>query len=356
MKPQLRPVARTVLLAAALIGSSTGAAAQSTTPPPLESFPGVAVTIRDVPNPAGFTQRMIVTAPATARGSHPTVFVTGWLSCDPIQMPNGPGNDGFLRLIRAVIQASFTVVRVEKPGMAGSGGTCEETDFDTELAGYRAAFEAMYQLPSVDTSRIVMLGLSNGGGFAPLVAGTHRIRGFVSIGGWARTWGEHMIDLERRRMELAGKPAEEVTGAMRRWPAFYDAYVNARRLPGEIEAQTPALRGLWYDQPAHQYGRPARFYQQLQALDLAAEWSRIDAPVLAIRGDLDWIMSDEDVAPIVARRPVRPGARRTLLVLPGRDHTLGWFRSASDAFTGRGRVVRDDVNRLVVDWVRRTST
>ena len=61
-------------------------------------------------------------------------------------------------------------MRLDKPGMGDSEGDCRETDFDTELSGYRAAFAALKAHPRVDPARIGLLGISNGGGFAPLVA------------------------------------------------------------------------------------------------------------------------------------------------------------------------------------------
>jgi hypothetical protein len=59
-----------------------------------ERFPGITVTYEQVRNPGGFAQRLVVTAPAGARGPLPAVLVAGWLSCDPVQMPGGPGTTG----------------------------------------------------------------------------------------------------------------------------------------------------------------------------------------------------------------------------------------------------------------------
>jgi pimeloyl-ACP methyl ester carboxylesterase len=246
----------------------------------------------------------------------------------------------------------MVVARVEKPGLAGSGGgPCEDTDFETELAGYRAAFDAVRALAAVDTARMAILGLSNGAGFAPLIAQGRPVAAYVSVNGWARTWAEHMLELERRRLTLSGRPAAEVTAAMRGFVSFYDAYLNGGMTPGEVFARRPELRGLWYDEPARQYGRPARFYHQLQALDLAAAWGRVTAPVLVVHGSHDWIMSDEDVAPILG--PVPAGAaRRELRTLAGFAHVLTWHPTPQDAFRGRNGVTRDDAGPLVVGWLR----
>ena len=55
---------------------------------------------------------------------------------------------------------------------------------------------------------------------------------------------------------------------------------------------------LWYDAPDGQYGRPAAFYQQLQALNLGEAWQNVNVPVLALRGTADDIMSNTDARAI----------------------------------------------------------
>ena len=54
------------------------------------------------------------------------------------------------------------------------------------------------------------------------------------------------------------------------------------------------MEEFWYDTPDGQYGRPAAFYQQLQALNLGEAWQKMNAPVLVIRGGADDIMSRAD--------------------------------------------------------------
>ena len=81
--------------------------------------------------------------------------------------------------------------------------------------------------------------------------------------------------------------------------------------PGEVLAQHPEWKDLWYDSPDGQYGRPAAFYQQLQALNLGKAWQKVNAPVLVIRGTADEIMSRADseaIAQIVNQ--VHPGHAR----------------------------------------------
>jgi len=85
--------------------------------------------------------------------------------------------------------------------------------------------------------------------------------------------------------------------------------------PGQVIAQHPKWKSLWYDSPDGQYGRPAAFYQQLQALNLGEIWQKVNEPVLIIHGAADNIMSRADseaLGQIVNR--VHPGHARYLEV------------------------------------------
>ena len=87
--------------------------------------------------------RTIITRPKNATGKLPVIFVAGWLSCDSVEAPNDT-TDATSLVFRALAQLpGFCTVRVDKQGVGDSEGVCAETDFDTELAGYRAAFRSL---------------------------------------------------------------------------------------------------------------------------------------------------------------------------------------------------------------------
>jgi pimeloyl-ACP methyl ester carboxylesterase len=315
-----------------------------------QQYRNVEVALAAVSDARGERLRTLVTVPrakegrsgtssaasAAKGGKLPAIFVVGWLSCDSVELKAG-ARDGVSRLLLQVIEESGALVmRVDKPGVGESEGNCAETDFDTELSGYRAAFAALRAHPRVDTARIVMLGISNGGGFSPLVADSTRVAGYVSVGGWSKTWFEHMIELERRRLALEGRPPGTATAELKQLAQFHAAYLLDQRTPAQVIAAHPELQPVWYDEPEHQYGRPAAFYHQLQALDLAAAWSRVDARALIVWGEYDWIMSHDDQTMIVdlvnARRP---GSAR-LLAVPAMDHSFSTHPSAKAAYDRMG--------------------
>jgi pimeloyl-ACP methyl ester carboxylesterase len=108
-----------------------------------------------------------------------------------------------------------------------------------------------------------------------------------------------MIDIERRRLIEEGKAPAEVNRAVKSFIEFYDLYLVKGLTPGQVIAQHPEWKALWYDRPDGQYGRPAAFYQQLQALNLGEVWQNVTVPVLVLRGTGDNIMSRTDGEAIV---------------------------------------------------------
>ena len=325
---------------------------------PRESYPNVDVIYDSIVEPDGKRLRAIITKPQAAKSKLPVIFVAGWLSCDSVEAP-ADTKDASGIVFRGLAQLpGFCLFRVDKQGVGDSEGVCEETDFDSELAGYRAAFRALKNYDFIDTNQIYILGISNGGGFAPLVpesdAERAQVRGYASVGGWVKTWFEHMLEIERRRFGLMGKSPAEVNNRMKGTPTLYYDWLIKKITVYQILREHPELAELWPGgkDHAHLYGRPLVFYEQLQNLNLAAEWSRVNVPALILHGQYDWIMSRED--PELMARYVnanQPGAARFIEV-PEMGHTFQHYRSFADAFAGKDAAFDPKVLRLLTDWFK----
>jgi pimeloyl-ACP methyl ester carboxylesterase len=307
-----------------------------------EQFQNANVSYDWVVNHSGQQLRTFITRPKAAAAKVPVIFFVGWLSCDSMEYPDPNTRDGFGIFMRRLIDESgYATVRMDKPGVGESHGDCSKADFNSEMEGWQAAFAALGKYDFIDPDRVFVVGLSNGGGFSPLAVGGHPVRGFVSAGSWGRTWYEHMLELERRRLTAQDKSPAEVNASVKAFADFYNLYLVKSMTPGQVITQHPEWKSLWYDTPDGQYGRPAAFYQQLQALNLGEAWQKVNAPVLVIRGGADDIMSradSETIAQIVNQ--AHPGRARYLEVA-GMDH----------GFTVKGKF-HDDLVPLVTAWMR----
>ncbi len=276
-------------------------AAQTIQPEPKhEHFRKAEVLYGWVQDSRGERLRTFVTKPSNATGKVPAIFFVGWLSCDSVEYADAETKDGFGILLRRLIeQSGYATMRMEKPGVGESQGDCSKTDFTEELSGYQSTFDQMLKYDFIDPTKIFVIGLSNGGGTSVLVPRQHQVRGYIAASSWGRTWYEHMLDLERRRLMEAGKTPSEVNTAVKAFVEFYTLYLIKGMTPGQVIAEHPEWKSLWYDSPDGQYGRPAAFYQQLQALNLGDAWQKVNEPVLVIRGTGDNIMSRSDSEAIV---------------------------------------------------------
>ena len=289
---------------------------------PLEKFPGVEVVYTAIRNPRGPLQRAILTRPAQATGRRPAILFVPWLSCDSVESPKGaaPGVDQFLQRLAA--ETPFVLLRVDKPGVGDSEGVCAETDLEMEIEGSRAALAFLRTHPWVDASRILILGHSFSGAFLPLVVEDAPVAGYIVINSWSRSWFERLIEFERLQMERSGMPPGEVTERMAAFIELYTGFLLERKTPTQVISEKPSLARVWDDEPAHQYGRPAVFFHQLQAINASGAWARVRVPTLAIWGEADFVMHRIDHERLVALVNANsPGAAR-LLTVPGMDHGM----------------------------------
>ncbi|MGA2426436.1 MAG: alpha/beta hydrolase [Terriglobales bacterium] len=286
--------------------------------------------------------RTFITRPNHSTGKVPAIFFVGWLSCDSMEYPDADTKDGFGILLRRLIeQSGYATVRTDKPGVGESQGDCSKADFAEELSGYQSAFDEMFKYDFIDPQKIFVVGLSNGGGTAALVPRQHPVRGYIAASSWGRTWYEHMLELERRRLTEDGKSPADVNTAVKAFVEFYTLYLMKGMTPGQVITQHPEWKSLWYDSTEGQYGRPASFYQQLQALNLGETWQRVNEPVLVIRGTADSIMSQADsqaVAQIVNQ--IYPGSAR-YLEIDGMSHGF----TVNDKFC-------EELVPTILNWMR----
>jgi pimeloyl-ACP methyl ester carboxylesterase len=318
-----------------------------------EVYAGVTVLYDAMRDGANHRLRLIATHPDRPVQRFPTIFVVGWLSCDTVEARPGTTDATQLMLQAMARLPGFATVRLEKAGVGDSEGNCAATDFAAELAAYRQAFRYMKSHAFVDPTRIFMFGISNGAGFAPLVAEGAAVKGYVIDGGWIQTWYEHMLGIERRRLVLAGHPANEMNGLMKSVELLYSAYLLERKSPQEIFLDRPALKSLWQGAADQQYGRPTAYYQQLQDLDLMAAWSLVRQPVLALHGEYDWIMSGSDLQQLVELVNRNSPGSAEYAELKNTGHTFEHYDSLQAAFAGKAQPFDEALARKVSDWFMR---
>ena len=251
------------------------------------------------------------------------VLVLQGLACESVDHAMSP-EEPLAGLVAAWTASGLDTVRVDKRGLGDSeGGPCATMDFETERADARAALAFAISHARERKIPLVVFGHGVGAVLAPLVGS--EAAAIVVYGAPVDHWLACLRATKRRLLELHDAPATVIATELARLE-------DITTLP-EIDGRTPA------------------YHIQLAALDIAAAWRVITAPVLVVRGEHDWI-ADPDEQERIGDLAAGGAA---ITDLPNLDHLMGWHetRAASLRDYGVGRF-DDSLAIATADWIRRT--
>lgn len=286
----------------------------------------------------GKRMRMVVTKPKTS-GKFPVMVLIQGLGPSVMDTPL-TGAGPYSKILYAFATDGWVTVRVDKPGVGDSeGGPYETVDFNTEMDIYRQAIKAAKDMPYVDPDKVFIFGHSMGGAFGPIVASETKIRGIAVAGTVAKTWTEYFLENTRRQEVLAGANPAAVDATLRNQAAAMSAMLDLGMTPDEVATKYPKLaeaaRGVAPN--GLMYGRPVAFWSQLSNYNFPEYWTKVDAHVLALWGESEFITTEED-HPLIARvvNQAHPGKGK-YVKLAQSDHGFKKTTSMEDSFRRWGQ-------------------
>jgi alpha-beta hydrolase superfamily lysophospholipase len=194
------------------------------------------------------------------------------------------------RLVRAWTDDGFVTMRIEKRGIGDSEG--DPADFAQEIDDVRAAFEDLQKI----SSDVFVFGHSVGGIIAPRIEGA---RGIITYGTTVRAWSVCLRESMERQIALRGVKID-------------------------IEKEFSRVESDPYE----------------RQIDIP-DWSKVTCPVLALRGEHDWVVSDADqrepleIAPKLDHWMTKHASLEESVDTPARgdwdpwiaDRTSAWMKS-----------------------------
>ena len=296
--------------------------------------------------------RLILTHPHKP-GKFPVVMLIGGIGAYSVD--GDFKNIAYGNIMEPIAKGDYVTARIDKPGLGDSEGPIyTELPFSMELDAYRQALKALPGYDFIDPNKICIFGHSMGGAFGPIVASEQKLLGVCVGGTVSKTWGEYFIENTRRQAQLGGMPPAQVGAYIRRVAAFQHYLFYEGLSPEEIAKARPELADTAREQvpDGKTYsGVGIPFFRELCGYNFEELWTKIDARVLAMWGENDFISTEVDhemIAAIANRKKADSGK---YVRLEKTDHGFNTTTSLLDSLQkwGRGGA---PFNSKVVDVMR----
>jgi len=278
----------------------------------------------------------------------------------------------FALIADALTPAGVAVLRYDDRGVGQSSGVYDEATIEELAADGAAALEYLRGRDDIDPARIGLLGHSEGGLYAAMLAA--RDPGIAFVVGLAAPAvdGVELIVAQNEAITRSSGAGEEEAARA----AEFAAHAMPLARDGDAEGVEAALRdyigATWDRQPEPtrallgereeyvesqvQSQLPALltdWFRSILAYDPASDWQRVTAPMLGIFGGLDvQVLADQNESALRAELAAGGNEDVEILVLPDANHL---FQSAeTGAIQEYGTLAAEftpDLLPAILDWV-----
>ena len=274
--------------------------------------------------PAGIKLAGTLTLPKDARGPVPAVVtLTGSGQQDRDEaLPGITGYKLFRQIADTLGRRGIAVLRIDDRGVGGSGGNpATETSADY-ASDIEATVDYLRGRHEIDSTKIGLIGHSEGGMVAPIVADKdHAIRGMVLLAGPSRT-GKRILEYQVGRQIDRAPVSDSGRAAMRqRLPALVDSMSN----------------NPWY-----------RFFM---TYDPAATARRVRTPVLILQGGHDIQVTPDQAGELAAAFRAAGNKNVTVRMFPTLNHLFLLDEKGDVDYAALpSKQIPPDVLGAIADW------
>jgi pimeloyl-ACP methyl ester carboxylesterase len=323
---------------------------------PSEETPGVAE--RDIAFASGdLTLMGTLALPQTAsRPLAAALFIQGSGPVDRDGNAAGIKMDAYRQLAVALAQAGIASFRFDKRGVGESQGDFSTASRDDLVADLHAALDALRAQPEVDPGRVFLIGHSEGGYLAPILAVEDpTIAGIVLLEAAGRSLDQITRWQVQALLQSQGASEDQIAVALQQEDQ-YIAFVKASTgqwsdyTSADLEAAMPWLTD---DAAAQLLGSPLSlpWLREYYNADPQAVLRQVRVPVLAINGEKDLQVPSSESE--VIRDALEEGGDQdvTAIVFDNLNHLLRYHPEAPSLTVRHiDQPVDPRVVDAVIDW------
>ena len=280
------------------------------------------------------------------------------------------GHKPFLVIADHLTRKGFVVLRYDKRGTGRSTGyypIATTQDLATDVA---AAVEYLKAREEVDKSAIGLIGHSEGGVIAPMVASKNRdIKFIVLMAGMGERGIETIMEQNRMALELLNiepensdrslKAIREIFESLSEWKGTEADRVTLRDRLSQLWEQYPILVKMKLKKDAFvrdQFNTIATpWYRQFLALDPAEYLKKVKCPVLAINGEKDTqVLAEKNLGAIKSALDKGRNYRYETKTYPGLNHLFQECETGrADEYGKIEQTLSPDVLSDITVWIKK---
>lgn len=280
------------------------------------------------------------------------------------------GHKPFLVLADYLTRRGIAVLRVDDRGFGKSTGkfsTATSIDFAADVL---AGIEYLKTRTDVNPKKIGLLGHSEGGLIAPMVANDSKDVAFVVMMAGPSISGEQILYLQDSIISLGmGKSKDEVTKGLASMRAIYhllNTENDTTKLKGELlalmmqsmpldSATSKEAKEMAANAGAAQLMSP--WFRFFLSYDPAPALVRMQCPVLALNGSKDVQVPPKENLEGMRKAFAKSGNKHaTVTMLPGLNHP---FQKAETGMPGEYAKIEETINedalKVIGDWIVETT-
>ncbi|MDO6388346.1 S9 family peptidase [Uliginosibacterium sp. 31-12] len=342
-----------------MLGAATAAPLRSQTPQ--APFPYSEVELEfDSPYEAGVHLAGSLMLPP-GKGPHPAVLlITGSGAQDRDETISG--HKPFLVIADYLARRGIASLRVDDRGVGLSRGSWQNATTASFAGDARTALEVLRARPEIDAARVGLIGHSEGGVIAPMLAAepANRVAFIIMLAGPGVT-GDLLLQRQVEDLNLASDISPDVAKGNARIQAALNSVV-LKHPDASPEALIDLLVAAMLQISPQTRADVARrlvsslawpWQRYFLALDPAPFLQRVQCPVLALNGEKDTQVSAIDNLPAI-ERALKAGGNRdvTLKALPGLNHLFQTAQTGALAEYGSiDETFSQAALKIMADWL-----
>jgi pimeloyl-ACP methyl ester carboxylesterase len=281
------------------------------------------------------------------------------------------GHKPFLVLADHLTKQGFVVLRVDKRGIGGSSGNYEVANTEDFAADALAGIEYLKTRKEVDAARIGLIGHSEGGLIAPMVAVRSNDVAFIVLMAGPCVTGEAILYAQEALISRAMGVAEE---QLSHQLDFQQQVLSVIKNESDLAKAEKLLREIVAKQlvnlPKEEQQKSAdaieaqmkrcnsRWLRYYLTYDPATSLKHIKIPVLVINGELDSQVSPKQNLPVIAKVLGEAGNRNYRIIeFPKLNH---FFQTCETGSILEYGIIEETIAPVVLDalssWILEATT